>query len=60
LGSSCPSPRPTQERIWRKHEFESAWEETVYLLRSLRNAARLLKVIENLDAGGGVERQLIE
>ena len=38
----------------------SSWEETAYLLGSPRNAERLLKAIENLEAGGGVERQLIE
>ena len=40
-------------------EWESI-EETLYLLRSPRNAARLLESIKELDAGKGVERDLIE
>jgi antitoxin YefM len=42
---------------------ESDWasiEETLYLLRSPVNAARLLDAIRGLDAGEGVERALIE
>jgi antitoxin YefM len=42
---------------------ESEWasiEETLYLLRSPRNAARLLASIAELDAGKGIERDLIE
>jgi antitoxin YefM len=42
---------------------ESEWasiEETLYLLRSPRNAARLLASIAELDAGKGTERDLIE
>ena len=38
----------------------ASWEETRYLLRSPRNAERLLKSIAELDAGLGKERQLIE
>jgi antitoxin YefM len=38
----------------------ASYEEMAYLLRSPCNAERHLKVIENLDAGGGVERPLIE
>jgi antitoxin YefM len=34
-------------------------EETVYLLRSPRNAKRLLAAIEQLERGGGTERELI-
>ena len=40
-------------------EFGS-YEETLYLLRSPRNAARLREAIAELDAGGGTERKLIE
>ncbi|MGQ0558669.1 MAG: type II toxin-antitoxin system Phd/YefM family antitoxin [Sphingosinicella sp.] len=42
---------------------ESDWasiEETLYLLRSPANARELLASIEQLDAGKGVERELIE
>ncbi len=35
-------------------------EETLYLLRSPKNAERLLQSIAELDAGKGVERDLIE
>lgn len=41
---------------------ESEWEsieETLYLLRSPANARELLASIAELDAGKGVERQLI-
>jgi antitoxin YefM len=40
-------------------EWESI-EETLYLLRSPANAKRLLESIAELDAGKGVERDLIE
>jgi antitoxin YefM len=42
---------------------ESDWasiEETLYLLRSPKNAARLLDAIRGLDAGEGEEHELIE
>jgi antitoxin YefM len=34
--------------------------ETVYLLESPRNAQRLLESIEELEKGGGTERELVE
>ncbi len=37
-----------------------ALEETAYLLRSAKNARRLLKSIAELEAGQGQERELIE
>ncbi len=40
-------------------EWESI-EETLYLLRSPKNAARLLDAIRGLDAGKGEEHELIE
>jgi len=52
-------PGKAQAVLMSLEDFAS-WEETVHLLRSPRNAERLLKAIENLEAGGGVERQLIE
>jgi antitoxin YefM len=40
-------------------EFRS-WEETIHLLRSPENAARLMESIAELEAGKGVEHELIE
>lgn len=40
-------------------DYESL-EETAYLLRSPRNARRLLESIAELDSGGGTERELLE
>lgn len=40
-------------------EWESI-EETLYLLRSPRNAARLLSAVRGLEAGEGEEHALIE
>ncbi len=37
-----------------------ALEETAYLLRSPKNARRLLESIAELEAGGGTERELAE
>ena len=37
-----------------------AWQETAYLLASPANAERLLRSIDELDAGKGVERELAE
>jgi len=37
-----------------------ALEETAYLLRSPKNARRLLESIAELEAGGGTERKLAE
>ena len=37
-----------------------ALEETCYLLRNPKNARRLLDSVNELDAGGGTERALIE
>jgi antitoxin YefM len=45
--------------IVSQSEWESI-EETLYLLRSPANAKRLLESIAELDAGKGVERELIE
>ena len=41
-------------------EDYQALEETAYLLRSPKNARRLLESIAELEAGGGVERELLE
>lgn len=37
-----------------------ALEETAYLLRSPKNAQRLLESIQALEAGKGIQRDLIE
>ena len=37
-----------------------ALEETAYLLRSPRNAKRLLEAITDLEGGRGQERKLVE
>ncbi len=41
-------------------EDYQALEETAYLLRSPKNARRLLESIAELESGGGAERELIE
>lgn len=38
----------------------ASYEETLHLLKSPKNADRLLKAIVELDAGVGTERALIE
>ena len=39
-------------------EFRS-WEETIHLLRSPANAARLMESIAELETGKGVEHELV-
>jgi antitoxin YefM len=41
-------------------EDYQALEETAYLLRSHKNARRLLESIAALESGGGKERELLE
>jgi antitoxin YefM len=41
-------------------EDYEAWQETMFLLRSRRNAERLMRSIAEMDAGGGTVRDLIE
>ena len=38
----------------------ASYEETRYLLRSPKNAERLLEAVTELEAGKGIERTLIE
>ncbi|MGB3026621.1 type II toxin-antitoxin system Phd/YefM family antitoxin [Paradevosia shaoguanensis] len=38
----------------------ASWHETNYLLRSPANAKELMESIAELNAGGGVERKLID
>jgi antitoxin YefM len=40
-------------------DYESL-EETAYLLRSPRNARRLVESIAELEQGGGIERKLLK
>jgi antitoxin YefM len=46
--------------VLMSEEDYEAWQETMYLLRSRRNAERLMKSIAEMDAGGGTVRDLIE
>jgi antitoxin YefM len=41
-------------------EDYKALEETAYLLRSPKNARRLIEAIAELERGGGSERELVE
>ncbi|MCB2264365.1 MAG: type II toxin-antitoxin system prevent-host-death family antitoxin [Candidatus Thiosymbion ectosymbiont of Robbea hypermnestra] len=41
-------------------EDYQALEETSYLLRSPKNARRLLEAVAELESGGGTERELSE
>ena len=41
-------------------EDYQALEETAYLLRSPKNARRLLESVAELESGGGTERELVE
>ena len=41
-------------------EDYEALEETTYLLRSPKNARRLLESVTELESGGGTARELIE
>lgn len=45
--------------ILSEEEYEGM-QETLHLLRSPRNAERLLKSIESLDSGKGTERDIAE
>lgn len=45
--------------ILSKSDFDSM-EETFYLLKSPKNAERLLEAIKQLEAGKATERELIE
>ena len=41
-------------------EDYQALEETAYLLRSPKNARRLLESVAELESGGGAERNLVK
>jgi antitoxin YefM len=46
--------------VLMSEEDYEAWQETMFLLRSRRNAERLMQSIAEMDAGGGTVRDLIE
>jgi antitoxin YefM len=46
--------------VLMSEEDYEAWQETMFLLRSRRNAERLMKSIAEMDSGGGTVRDLIE
>ena len=46
--------------VLMSEEDYEAWQETMFLLRSRRNAERLMRSIAELDAGDGTVRDLIE
>lgn len=49
-----------QSVVMMSLEDYTALEETAYLLRSPKNAVRLLKAIAELESGQGLERELQE
>jgi antitoxin YefM len=65
LSRACHEPLIITRRgkpsvvILSLEEFQ-ALEETAYLLRSPKNAVRLLSATAQLAAGGGVERNITE
>jgi antitoxin YefM len=45
--------------VMSEAEFEG-WRETVHLLSSPRNAARLLRAMRDAEAGGAAEQTLVD
>lgn len=50
----------TDSVIMMSLEDYESMKETTYLLRSPKNARRLLESIEQLEGGRGIERELVE
>jgi antitoxin YefM len=50
----------TDSVIMMSLEDYESMKETTYLLRSPKNARRLLESIEQLEGGRGMERELVE
>ncbi|WP_026922426.1 type II toxin-antitoxin system Phd/YefM family antitoxin [Glycomyces arizonensis] len=46
--------------VLMSEEDYEAWQETMFLLRSRRNAERLMRSIAEMDAGGGTVHDLVE
>ncbi|WP_192346271.1 type II toxin-antitoxin system Phd/YefM family antitoxin [Algoriphagus sp. Y33] len=45
--------------VLSKSDYEGL-QETYYLMRSPKNAERLMEALKELDEGGGIKRDLIE
>jgi len=59
----CPviiTRKTAQPVVMMSLEDYEALEETAYLLRSPKNARRLLESIAELESGKGVERELVK
>ena len=52
--------KTAQPVVMMSLEDFAALEETAYLLRSPKNAKRLLESIAELEAGYGIEQELVE
>lgn len=52
--------RKSQSVVLLSLEDYQSLEETAYLLRSPKNAQRLLESVNELEAGGGKRRELVE
>lgn len=52
--------KTAQPVVMMSLEDYTALEETAYLLRSPKNARRLLESINQLESGQGIERDLVE
>ena len=52
--------KTAQPVVMMSLEDYQALEETAYLLRSPKNARRLLESLAELEAGKGVEKELVE
>ena len=52
--------RKSQSVVILSLEDYQSLEETAYLLRSPKNAQRLLESVNELEGGGGEQRELVE
>ncbi|MDH3347513.1 MAG: type II toxin-antitoxin system Phd/YefM family antitoxin [Desulfobulbaceae bacterium] len=52
--------KTSQPVVMMSLEDYQAFEETAYLLRSLKNARRLLESVAELEAGKGSEKELVD
>ncbi|MEB3336580.1 MAG: hypothetical protein VKJ46_03890, partial [Leptolyngbyaceae bacterium] len=51
---------PSEQLVSSFREDYAAYEETAYLLRSPKNAQRLMRAIVELESGSRQQRELIE